>query len=358
MRIAYLFMRCFGKNIFGLSYSIIMTEFLVAPAMPSSTARTASIGLPLIKSLTEYISTNSKVTEKSIGSYLCLLYSGSSAICSAAYATGMVSNILIIEAMNKVGIEITWLGWFKYAIIPCVLMLILLPVLLMTICNPGVRDIQALRSQAAQRYKEMGKLTTKERYIIAIFAGMLLMWVFSGVTKIPIIVTSLLGLIIFLSSGFLDIKTVLSNAGTTRAVLILGLLISYVNNLIEYKATEWCTNHIAASVCFLDKDASFLLLSTIYFLTHFFFSGEGARIVALYAPFLAIGISLGINPIHAAMTLAAFSSISNILTNYTSPVTIMIASTEYTPPIKWVTRGLITALFVMIVWHATTMFLR
>lgn len=351
LRVAYLFMKCFGRTITGLSYSIILTELLVAPAMPSSTARTASIGLPLISSLTKYISKNSDVSERSIGSYLCLLYSGCSAICSAAYATGMISNVLILEAMEKANINITWIVWFKYAIVPCLLMLLALPFILKTICSPGIHNICALQAQAERQYQELGALTANEKYIIIIFSGMLLMWVFSGITQIPIIITAMIGLSIFIALGMLDMKKLLSSSSTIRSVMVIGFLISYVNNMINLHVTDWFTKIVAESVCIFTKTTSFLILSIIYFLTHFFFSGEGARIVALYAPFLAISLSLGISPLYAAMTLALFSATSNVLTNYTSPVTIMIYSTDYTTSRKWISCGLVVAAFIIIVWH-------
>ncbi len=50
-RMATLFVRAFGKSTLGLAYGLSVAEALVAPAMPSTTARAGGIFMPIINSL-------------------------------------------------------------------------------------------------------------------------------------------------------------------------------------------------------------------------------------------------------------------------------------------------------------------
>ena len=50
-RVATLFVRGFGKSTLGLAYGLSVAEALVAPAMPSTTARAGGIFMPIINSL-------------------------------------------------------------------------------------------------------------------------------------------------------------------------------------------------------------------------------------------------------------------------------------------------------------------
>jgi hypothetical protein len=50
-RIATLFVRALGKSTLGLSYGLNVAEALMAPAMPSTSARAGGIFVPIIKSL-------------------------------------------------------------------------------------------------------------------------------------------------------------------------------------------------------------------------------------------------------------------------------------------------------------------
>jgi len=70
-RIATYFVKMLGKSTLGLSYGLVVSEALLAPAMPSTTARAGGVFLPIIKSLS--LSAGSRPNDKSskkLGSYL------------------------------------------------------------------------------------------------------------------------------------------------------------------------------------------------------------------------------------------------------------------------------------------------
>lgn len=50
-RIAMYFVKWLGKTTLGLSYGLVLSEAVICPAMPSTTARAGGIFLPVIKSL-------------------------------------------------------------------------------------------------------------------------------------------------------------------------------------------------------------------------------------------------------------------------------------------------------------------
>jgi hypothetical protein len=52
-RVANIFVAAMGKSTLGLSIGLNMAEALVAPAMPSTTARAGGIFMPVIKSLSD-----------------------------------------------------------------------------------------------------------------------------------------------------------------------------------------------------------------------------------------------------------------------------------------------------------------
>jgi DASS family divalent anion:Na+ symporter len=72
-RIATYFVKWWGKSTLGLSYGLTISEALIAPAMPSTTARAGGVFLPIIKSLS--LSAGSKPGDASktkLGSYLVM----------------------------------------------------------------------------------------------------------------------------------------------------------------------------------------------------------------------------------------------------------------------------------------------
>jgi DASS family divalent anion:Na+ symporter len=352
MRIAYLFIKLFGKGILGLSYSISLTEVIMAAILPSNTARCASIGYPLVGSLSKYISQHIKgISEKSIGAYLTLLYCHSNAICSGLFLTALISNAIIIDVLNQQGVNITWLSWAKFMAIPCFSILMLLPIILRLVCNPKVKDLSNIQAITKKNYENLGPISNNEKLIISVFLIMLIMWIISDLISISIIETTLIGLGIFLILGIIDIKEILSSSSTFNSVFILGFLISLVNNMQALGVMEWINTIVSGSLSGFSPHLAFFFLTVIYFFTHYFFSGEGARIIALYAPFLITGIAIGVDQNIVAMTLAFFSSASDILAHYTCPVSIMMFNLEYVAAKKWMALGPIFAVLIIIIWH-------
>lgn len=353
MRLAYIFMRYFGKGITGLSYSIILIELFVAPLLPSNTARAASVGYPLVTSLSEYISSRvAGISKKAIGAYLSILYSSSNAVCSAMFLTAMISNAIVVESMAAVGINTTWISWTSYAIVPGLLILLVIPFVIRLLCHPKANNLGDIQGQAAKNYSELGPLTIHEKFIISVFGAMLLMWIFADSIGIPIFVTTLLGVCVFLFLGLIDVKDMLSNYNTFNSVIMLGILISYVNCLSSLGAIDWFNSVISGSISGYSPRSAFLLLSVIYFFAHYFFTGEGSRIIALYASFLATGLGLGVDKLAVAMTLAVFSSMSSVLTNYAGPVALLMFSTGYSSSRKWALCGFVLALVIMAIWFS------
>ncbi|MDR1034552.1 MAG: anion permease, partial [Holosporales bacterium] len=352
LRLAYLFVKLFGKNLTGLSYSVIITEFLATLVIPSNTARGANIGLPLVTSISRYVASNTDgVQEKSIGSYLSILYAFSNAICSSIFITAMISNAIIVEILSNTGIHMNWLSWCGFMLLPGGCILALLPFVLQLFLEQRNTLIPGkLRAQAAISYKSIGKLSEQEKCILVVFSAMLLMWIFSELVGIPIIVTVLIGIVVFVMLGFLNIKEAFSSYSTLNPVIMLGILISYVNCLISFGAVEWFNGVILNYLKQIDIDKAYYLLTVTYYFTHYFFSGEGGRIIALYSVFLATGLSLGIEPMKLSMTLAFFSSTSDVLAHYTCPTSITMFSTGYISARKWMMIGLITTIMIMGIW--------
>lgn len=50
-RVAQLFVKLFGRSTLGLAYGLSIAEALIAPAMPSTTARAGGIFMPIMNSL-------------------------------------------------------------------------------------------------------------------------------------------------------------------------------------------------------------------------------------------------------------------------------------------------------------------
>jgi DASS family divalent anion:Na+ symporter len=274
------------------------------------------------------------------------------------FVTAMISNTLILEAMSSIGIEITWLKWFKFAVFPGLIILLILPFILKFTCNLKINNLGDIQLHAAKNYTNLGKLTGEEKIIISMFMVMLLMWIFSDCINISVTETTLLGVCIFIFLGIIDVKDMLSAHTTFTPMFMMAILISYVNCLVSLGAIEWFTKTVSVSISGFSPEISLIFLSIVYFFAHCFFSGETSQIIALYTPFLLIGSSFEMDKLSIAMTLAVFSTMSDVLTNYNCPGALTIFSAGYITSKKWFYCGIIVALISMTVWFSYIFFLR
>jgi DASS family divalent anion:Na+ symporter len=69
-RVATFFVKILGKSTLGLSYGLTISEALLAPAMPSTTARAGGVYLPIIKSLAKNAGSEPGPTANKLGAFL------------------------------------------------------------------------------------------------------------------------------------------------------------------------------------------------------------------------------------------------------------------------------------------------
>jgi DASS family divalent anion:Na+ symporter len=107
-RIAYSFMKLLGRRTIGLGYSLIATDLVLAPAIPSITARAGAVLYPIVRSAAEaFGSRPGDGTERRIGSFLILNSFYGNLITSAMFLTAMAANPLSAQMAADRGIDIS-----------------------------------------------------------------------------------------------------------------------------------------------------------------------------------------------------------------------------------------------------------
>ncbi|KAH9316268.1 hypothetical protein KI387_024895 [Taxus chinensis] len=180
-RIATYFVKWLGKSTLGLSYGLTISEALIAPAMPSTTARAGGVFLPIIKSLA--LSSGSLPNDKSskkLGAYLVQSQFQASANSSALFLTAAAQNLLCLKLAEEVGVVVSspWLTWFKAASVPAIVALLAVPYLLYKIYPPEIKDTPEAPAMAAKRIEEMGPVTRNEWVMVATMLLAVSLWIF------------------------------------------------------------------------------------------------------------------------------------------------------------------------------------
>src|SRR5262249_15197302 len=133
------FVRQFGKRSLGVGYALVLTDITLAGGVPSITARSAGMVMPVGKAIAELFDSRPGATAARLGRYLFpSVYQGSAVAC-AMFLTGQASNLLGAGlALKLANIEVTWSGWFIAAIVPGLASSLMVPWLVHVLVPPEI----------------------------------------------------------------------------------------------------------------------------------------------------------------------------------------------------------------------------
>jgi anion transporter len=207
-RIAYYVVSIFGSTTLGLTYSLVFSEALLAPAIPSLAARAGGIFLPLAKALCVACGSDPENgTEKKMGSYLMKTFFQGTCISSAMFITAMAANPLSVNlAAATIGITISWTQWAVAAFVPGFFCLVTMPLILYIIYPPEVKDSPEAPKKAKEELAKLGDMGRDEKIMAVSLLSTVAMWVFGASYGINAVAAALSGLTILLVTGVISWK--------------------------------------------------------------------------------------------------------------------------------------------------------
>ncbi|MCH9612794.1 MAG: putative malate transporter YflS [Chlamydiia bacterium] len=350
MRIAYVLMRIFGKSTLGMAYAMAMTDVVLAPTIPSVTARAGGVIFPVVTSLSKAFGSDPETSPRRIGSFLIQSVFQSGAVTSAMFLTAMAGNPLVAGIAASVGVNLTWGGWAVAALVPGLVSLAVIPWIMYKIYPPELKHTPEAKAIAEEKLKEMGPISRDEWVMIGSFVGLIILWVFGQTLGVDPTVTALLGLSFLLISKVLSWKDVLSEGGAWDTLMWFAVLVMMAGFLGKFGITGAFSNIVQGHVSGLHWIPGFAILAGVYFYSHYFFASNLAHISALMAPFLALAIAIGTPPVFAVFILGFFSSLFGTLTQYGSGPAPILFAAGYVPIGKWWQLGLLMSLINIVIW--------
>jgi DASS family divalent anion:Na+ symporter len=350
-RIAYTFMKLLGRRSIGLGYSLIATDLVLAPAVPSITARAGAVIYPIVRSVAEaFDSRPGDGTERRIGSFLILNSFYGNLVTSAMFLTAMAANPLSVQMAAEQGIEITWVRWAIAAIVPGLTSLLVVPIVLYRLYPPQVTKTPLAAEMATDRLVQMGRLKRGEWVMLGTFVMLLFLWIFGRQLNVHSAVAALVGLTILLLTHVLTWEDILKERGAWDTFVWLSTLVMMATYLSKLGLIGWFSGAIGGLFTDTGWLPAFLALSLIYFYSHYFFAGNTAHISSMYAAFLAVALAVGTPPLLAALVLAFFSNLFSSMTHYgTGPAPVLFGA-GYVRLADWWKLGAIVSVVNIVIW--------
>ncbi|WPC66937.1 DASS family sodium-coupled anion symporter [Rhodoferax ferrireducens] len=309
-RIAYKMLSKFGGSSLGIAYSLGVSDLIMAPAMPSVTARSGGIIFPIVRSINEVLGSGPGPSGKKIGDFLTMVCFQFTPITGAMFLTGMAANPLVGNlAKSALGVEVTWVGWFTAAVVPGLVCFFLMPLLVYKILNPDLKRTPEAREMGRRSLSELGPMTRTEKKVAFGFALALIGWGTSLMTGLGATTVGL-GLAAYLfATNAVSWKDLLKDHAAWDTVIWFGAIISLAGGLSDLGFIKWMTGALGSSLTGMGAMETFIILGLLYIYVHYLFATASGHVAALYAPFAATAIAAGAPPMMVAICFGIFSNL-------------------------------------------------
>ncbi|WP_286928074.1 anion permease [Flavobacterium sp. UBA4197] len=353
-RIAFLFIRIFGKSSLGLAYGLGLADLCLAPAIPSNTARGGGIIYPIMKSMA--ISFGSEPdkpeTHRKLGSFLTLNSYNMNLIASSMFLTGTASNPMCQKFAADLGIKISWMSWALAAIVPGLVSFFVIPFVLYKLYPPELKKTGDAPQVAAKKLKEMGPISRNEWLMLFAFFLLLFLWITGDLFSIDATTTAFIGLIMLLLTSVLTWEDIKSEKGAWDTIVWFSVLVMMASSLNELGFIGWFSNLVKVQIGDLSWQIAFPVIVLVYFFSHYLFASATAHVAAMYAALLGVGVSLGIPGLLLAFMLGFIGSLYGTLTHYGHGPAPVFFGSGYVDLKNWWLRGLETGLILLFIYMA------
>lgn len=352
-RIAYLFMAALGRRTLGLSYGLIATDLVLAPAIPSNTARAGGIVFPLVRATAKaFGSEPGDGTAHKIGSFLIQAAFQGNVITSAMFLTAMAANPLAAKLASQMHINVSWGQWAVAALVPGIASLIVIPLVLYKLYPPEIKETHGASEMANQKLAEMGPVAREEWIMLAVFLMLLLLWIFGDRFAIDSATTALVGLGVLLITGVLTWKDILAEEKAWDTLVWFAALVMMASFLNELGLIPWVTKGVQGLVGGVNWTIAFPVLCLVYFYSHYLFASQTAHVSSMYAAFLSVSVAVGAPPVLAALVLGFASNLFSSLTHYGSGPAPVLFGSGYVELGTWWRLGALISVINIVIWLA------
>lgn len=350
-RIAYFFVKTFGKKTLGLAYALSLVETVLAIGIPSNNARVNGIMYPIIDNLSKEMGSDPKKgTQRDMGSYLVFNEYEVNIVTSTMFLTGLAGNMVALGIAKTQNVSISWMQWFLAAIVPGLISLLLVPFILYKIYPPKIKETPNAHNWADTKLKELGKMTTAEKIMGIVFILSVALWLVGPEFGIDATLVSFIAVALLLISGVINVKDILGQSFAWNILTWLSIIMLMSQKLMTLGFLPWFSKTLGSALHGMNWIVVLVILFLAYFYLHYLFPSVSTQISALYAGFLSIAIGAGVPPVMAALMLALDGSLYLSTSSYSAGPAALLSSTGYVSNKDWWKLSAIIGVILNVIW--------
>jgi len=350
-RIALMLVYRMGKSTLGLGYAIAMSDLILAPFMPSNTARSGGTIFPIVKSIPVLYGSSPEREPRKIGSYITWVALAATCVTSSMFYTGLATNVLAKSLLED--IEITapsWGQWFLCFLPVGIILLLLVPLITYFVYPPTLKDSKDIPVWAGNELKEMGRISRNEIIMTMLGCLALFLWIFGNYFEINATVAALVVLCLMVFLKVISWEDILTNKAAWNVFLWFGAIVTLAGGLNNVGFLDWLANRITSGISSYSPSVIVLFLLISFYFIHYLFASSTAHATALLTIFLVAGRKIqGIDFTLLTYLLLYSLGLMGILTPYaTGPSPIWYGSGYIPSKTFWLLGALFGIFFIAV----------
>jgi citrate:succinate antiporter/L-tartrate/succinate antiporter len=317
-RIALLLVRGLGRHTIGLGYAVALADLVLAPATPSNTARSGGTVYPVVSNIPRIYGSERGPTAGRIGTFVMWTAFATTAVTSSLFLTALAPNAAALGIAKKIaGVEIGWAQWFTGFAPLGIPLLLLVPLLSYLVCRPEVKQSPEIVLWSSNELQVMGPLSRDEWIMAALVVLAMVLWItgsnpnialpglgsnFINATMVVFVVISLM-----LVTGVIDFADIVAEKAAWEVFFYFTSLLTLSSGLNEIGFIKWVADGFAEPLKTMSPVTGMILLVSLFFWIHYFFSSITSHAAAVLPVVLAVGSSIPGMPMQTLTLLCVYS---------------------------------------------------
>jgi L-tartrate/succinate antiporter len=343
-RISLIMIKYMGKSSLGLGYAVAFSDLVLAPFMPSNTARSAGTIYPVASNIPLIFDSTPEHEPRKLGSYISWVAIATTCVTSSMFLTALAPNLLAVDLIAQgTGNTISWSAWAAIMLPLMIPLFLLTPWLVYIVYPPTQKTSPEAPAWAAAELEKLGKITPKELLMAGLAIVALLLWIFGKNFGIHSTTAAIAVVSVMVLANVITWDDVISNKAAFNVLIWFASLVAMAAGLKKVGVLAWIGS--SAEVYLSGMSPTMLIISMLlfFFVLHYFFASTTAHTTALMPIFIAIAIKL-MTPeqiVPFSILLAGSLGVMGIITPYATGPSPIWYGAGYISQARWWALGAI-----------------
>ncbi|MGE4536574.1 MAG: anion permease [Desulfovibrio sp.] len=306
-----------GKKTLGLGYAVALADLILAPFMPSNTARSGGTIFPIIKNIPPLYGSTPENNPRGLGAYIMWTALATTCVTSSMFLTGLAPNVLAQSLVEKTAhIQLGWSQWFISVLPVGAILFLATPLLTYIIYPPTQKTSENAPIWAGEELGKLGPITGREITMGLLAVAALMGWIFLK-SSINSTTVALAAVCVMALTKVVTWEDIIRYKQAWNVLAWFATLVTMADGLKRTGFLKWFAEAAASHMQGFSPTAMMIGLVILFFVSHYMFASVTAHVAALLPVMLATAMAVpGLNMEVVSMLLCGSLGIMGIISPY------------------------------------------